>query len=62
MHIDRMCLQENATQYPDGRTQYPAPGELTKCKCLTPAQNTLPNALAEEVEGGLYNFRVRKTN
>ena len=44
-----------------GGTQYPAPGELTKYKCLVPTQNRLLNALAEEVEGGLNNFRVRKT-
>ena len=60
MHIDRMCLQQNATQMLRG-TQYPAPGELTKYKCLVPAQNRLPNALAEQVEGGLNDFRVRKT-
>ena len=44
-----------------GGTQYPAPGELTKYKCLVLTQNRLLNALVEEVEGGLNNFRVRKT-
>ena len=44
-----------------GGTQYPAPGELTEYKCLVPTQNRLLNALAEEVEGGLNNFRVKKT-
>ena len=61
MHIDRMCLQQNPTQMLIGGTQYPAPGELTKYKCLVPTQNRLLNALAEEVERGLNNFRVRKT-
>ena len=33
-----------------GGTQYTQPlGELTKYKCLVPAQNSFPNALAEEV-------------
>ena len=38
----------------------PSPwGELTKYKCLVPAQNRLPNALAEEVEGGLNNLEIK---
>ena len=61
MHIDRMCLQQNASQMLRGNTVPKPLGELTKYKCLVPAQNRLPNALAEEVEGGLNNFRVRKT-
>ena len=34
-------------------------GELTKYKCLVPAQNRLPTALAEEVEGGLNNLEIK---
>ena len=34
-------------------------GELTEYKCLVPAQNRLPNALAEEVEGGLNNLEIK---
>ena len=34
-------------------------GVLTKYKCLVPAQNRLPNALAEEVEGGLNNLEIK---
>ena len=46
MHIDKMCLQQNATQMLRVNT-VPSPwGELTKYKCLVPAQNRLPNALA----------------
>ena len=41
----------------------PSPwGELTKYKChkcLVPAQNRLPNALVEEVEGGLNNLEIK---
>ena len=29
---------------------------------IMPTQNRLPNALVEKVEGGLKNFKVRKTN
>ena len=59
MHIDKMCLQQNATQMLRGKT-VPSPwGELTKYKCLVPAQNRLPNALAEEVEGGLNNLEIK---
>ena len=52
MRIDRICLQQNATQMLRGNTVriYTQPlGELTMCKCLVPAQNRLPNALVEEV-------------
>ena len=31
-------------------------------KCVAPAQNRLPRALVEEVEGGLNNIRAKKTN
>ena len=55
------CLQQNATQMLGGKHSTQPVGELTKYKCLVPAQNRLPNALAEEVEGGLNNFTVRKT-
>ena len=50
MHIDRICLQQNATQMLRGNT-VPSPwGNLPcMCKCLVPAQNRLPNALVEEV-------------
>ena len=59
MHIDKMCLQQNATQMLRANT-VPSPwGELTKYKCLVPAQNRLPNALAEEVEGGLNNLEIK---
>ena len=59
MHIDKMCLQQNATQMLRGNT-VPSPwGELTKYKCLVPAQNRLPNALAEEVDGGLNNLEIK---
>ena len=59
MHIDKMCLQQNATQMLRGNT-VPSPwGELTKYKCLVPAQNRFPNALAEEVEGGLNNLEIK---
>ena len=38
----------------------PSPwGELTKYKCLVPQKNRLPNALAEEVEGGLNNLEIK---
>ena len=43
--MQHKCLGEHSTQ---------PLGELTK-------YNRLPNALAEEVEGGLNNFRVRRT-
>ena len=59
MHIDKLCLQQNATQMLRGNT-VPSPwGELTKYKCPVPAQNRLPNALAEEVEGGLNNLEIK---
>ena len=59
MHIDKMCLQQNATQMLRANT-VPSPwGELTKYKCLVPAQNRLPNALVEEVEGGLNNLEIK---
>ena len=59
MDIDKMCLQQNATQMLKGNT-VPSPwGELTRYKCLVPAQNRLPNALAEEVEGGLNNLKIK---
>ena len=59
MHIDKMRLQQNATQMLRSNT-VPSPwGELTKYKCLVPAQNRLPNALAEEVEGGLNNLEIK---
>ena len=59
MHIDKMCLQQNATQMLRG-TQYPSPwGELTKFKCLVTLQNRLPNALVVEVEGGLNNLEIK---
>ena len=59
MHIDKMCLQQNATQMLRGNT-VPSPwGELTKYKCLVPAQNRLPNALAEELKGGLNNLEIK---
>ena len=59
MHIDKMCLQQIATQMLRANT-VPSPwGELTKYKCLVPAQNRLPNALAEEVEGGLNNLEIK---
>ena len=56
MHIDRMCLQQNASQMLRGEHSTQPLGELTKYRCLVPAQNRLPNALAEEVEGGLNNL------
>ena len=37
-------------------------GKRTKYKCLAPAQNRLPNALVEEMEGELNKFWIRKTN
>ena len=59
MHIDKLCLQQNATQMPRGNT-VPSPwGELAKYKCLVPTQNRLPNALVEEVEGGLNNLEIK---
>ena len=59
MHIDKMCLQQNATQMLRGNT-VPSPwGELTKDKCLVPAQNRLTNALVEEMEGGLNNLEIK---
>ena len=50
------CVCSKMLQKCLGGTQSPAPQNR-----LLPAQNRLPNALAEEVEGGLNNFRVRKT-
>ena len=59
MCIDKVCLQQNATQMLRGNT-VPSPwGELTMYKCLVLAQNRLPNALAEEVEGGLNNLETK---
>ena len=59
MHIDKMCLQQSAMQMLRGNT-VPSPwGELTKYKCLVPAQNRLPNVLVEEVEGGLNNLEIK---
>ena len=50
---------KNATQMLRANT-VPSPwGEFTKYKCLVPAQNRLPNALAEEVEGGLNNLEIK---
>ena len=59
MHIDKMCLQQNATQMLRENTVPSHWGELTKYKCLVPAQNRLPNALVEEVEGGLNNLEIK---
>ena len=59
MHIDEMCLQQNATQMLRGNIVPSLWGELTKYKCLVPAQNRLPNALAEEVESGLNNLKIK---
>ena len=59
MHIDKMCLQQNATQMLRGHSTQPLGGELTKYKCLVPAQNRLPNALVEEEEGGLNNLEIK---
>ena len=57
MHIDKMCLQQNATKMLQRANTVPSPwGELTKYKCLVPAQNRLPNALAE---GGLNNLEIK---
>ena len=54
-----MCLQQNATQMLRGNT-VPSPwGKLTRYKCLVPAQNRHPNALAEEAEGGLNNLKIK---
>ena len=59
MHIYKMCLQQSVTQMLRGNT-IPNPwGVLTKYKCLVPAQNRLPKALAEEVEGGLNNLEIK---
>ena len=58
MHIDRIYLQQNATQMLRGDTvPSPLERELTMYKCLVPAQNRLPNALVEEVGETLNNFR-----
>ena len=57
MHIDQMCLQQNATQMLRGNT-VPSPwGELTKYKCLVPAQNRLPNAPGGGNGGWVEQFR-----
>ena len=60
-YIDKMCLQQNATQMLKGEqsTQPLGGGGLTKYKCLVPAQNRLPNALVEKVEGGLNNLEIK---
>ena len=60
MHIDRVFAAKCNTNAKGEHSTQPL-GELTKYKSLVPTQNRLPNALAEEVEGGLNNFRVRKT-
>ena len=53
MHIDRIYSQHKAR----GGEKILGPcGKLTKYKCLAPAQNRLPNALVEEMEGGLNKF------
>ena len=55
-----MCLQQNATQMLKGeQSTQPLGGGLTKYKCLVPAQNRLPNALVEKVEGGLNNLEIK---
>ena len=59
MHIDKMCLQQNATQM---LTQYPAPGGTYQAYMSAQnmlAQNRLPNALVEEVESGLNNLEIK---
>ena len=59
MHIDEMCLQQNATQMLRGNIVRSPWGKLTKYKCLVPTQNRLPNALVEEVESGLNNLEIK---
>ena len=76
MHIDKMCLQQNATQMlrantvpsswgggtynrPIRANTVPSSWGGATYKCLVPAQNRLPNALAEEVEGGLNNLEIK---
>ena len=60
MHIDKLCLQQNATQMLRGNT-VPSPwGELTKYKCLVPAQNRLPKCLGRRSGGtGLNNLEIK---
>ena len=48
--------------YAKGRTQYLVCGGHLPSTNVWRPQNRLPNALVEEVGGGLNNFRVRKTN
>ena len=51
LHIDRMCSQQKATQMLRGNTTPGQWRELTKYKCLMPAQKRLPNALVERKVG-----------
>ena len=46
--------------YISRRTQYLPLGEAYQVPM--PTRNRLPNALVEKVQGGLNNFKVRKTN
>ena len=46
LHIDRMCSQMLRENTAPGQW-----GELTKYKCLVPAQKRLPNALVETKAG-----------
>ena len=54
MHIDS---QHKGTQMLRGELN-----TRSKHKYLAPAQNKLPNALVEEMEGELNKFWIRKTN
>ena len=59
MHIDKCVCSRMQNTDAKGNT-VPSPwGELTKYKCLVPAQNRLPNALVEEVEGGLNILDIK---
>ena len=49
--------------YISRRTQYLPLGEAYQVPIMSYAHTKrLPNALVEKVEGGLNNFKVRKTN
>ena len=61
MHIDRIYSQHKAIQMSKGKKILGPCAKLTKYKYLAPAQNRLPNALVEKMEGGLNKFWVRKT-
>ena len=57
MHIDS---QHKATQMLRGELNTRSLGKTCQVQILAPAQNRLPNALVEEIEGELNKFWIKK--